>query len=286
MTVIIKNKIGAHLSIKGSLLNIFKEADDLNIKTIACFTGSNLRYNIDCDVDENMAAIFKKKMQDGEYQVFSHASYLINIANKEKKENYNKSVLTLRAELQRCHKLGITGVAFHPGSYEKKTEGLMSIAETINMILQEYTGNTHLYIESSAGQGNTLPASLEDIKTIINLIERPFKQKVGLVIDTCHLFAAGYDLASKQKIDDFLLKYDTLIGLKYVKLIHLNDSKKSLGSRLDRHETIGKGCIGLENILYFIMHPLIQKLPKILETPVDNYLEWKKELFDLTNLLA
>lgn len=267
------------------MLNIFKEADDLQIKTIACFTGSNLRYNFNTHFDVDVVEIFRKKIEKENYEVYSHACYLINIADINKVENYDKSIQALTTELTRCDLLGITGVAFHPGSNSNSQEGLRNIANTINDIFSRNIFNTELYLESCAGEGNKIPATLEETQMIFNNLAERVKHKVGIVVDTCHIFAAGYDLTSKIAIDRFLLNFDTIIGLEKIKLIHLNDSKKKCGSHLDRHETIGKGEIGLDNLMYFINHDRIKPIPKILETPVNNYLEWQSELSVIKNLL-
>jgi len=279
------NTVGCHLSIKGSLLNIFDEAIHLNINTIACFTGSNLRYNFNTYFDPEIINQFKKKINEENYTVYSHACYLINIADINKNDNYYKSVQTLTAELQRCDLLGIKGVAFHPGSNQNRHDGLLHIANTINTIYEHNSFDTKLYIESCAGEGNKIPSSLEEIQIIFNNLNENTKNEIGLVIDTCHIFASGYDLTSPHAINKFLLNFDSLIGLEKIKLIHLNDSKKPCGSKLDRHESLGKGHIGIDNIEYFIKHPAIKSISKILETPVSHYLDWQKELLLLENLL-
>lgn len=283
--MLIKNKIGCHLSIKNSLLNIFKEAEELEITTIACFTGSNLKYNNNINFNNKLIDIFKKKINNENYTVFSHASYLINIANKNKYDNYQKSILAIEAELIRCNLLNIKGIAFHPGSNENKNEGLRTIAESLNIILEKYEGTSELYIESSAGEGSKIPSQLEEIQYIINFLTENAKKKIGIVIDTCHIFAAGYDLNSENAIDSFLLKFENTIGIENIKLIHLNNSKKKCGSKIDRHESLTKGEIKISNIQYLLKNDYIRSIPKILETPVDNYIEWKDELFLLKNLL-
>ena len=283
--MIIKNNIGCHLSIKGSMLNIFKEAIDLNVKTIACFTGSNLRYNFNTFFDIEIINEFKRKILEENYTVYAHACYLINIADRNKFVNYNKSVQALFAELQRCSLLDIKGVAFHPGSNINREEGLLTIANTLNTIFELNTIRAELYIESCAGEGNKIPTFLEEIQIIFKNLSEITKKKVGVVVDTCHVFAAGYDLTSYSGVDNFLLNFDKTIGLEKIKLIHLNDSKKKCGSKLDKHEAIGKGAIGLSNIIYFLQNKHIKGISKILETPVDNYLDWQNELYLLNNLL-
>lgn len=280
-----ENHIGAHLSIKGSILNLFKEAEDLNINTVACFTGSNLRYTFNTDFDKNLVDIFKEKTKKGNYRIYSHACYLINIASKEKTDSYKKSIEAIQAELNRCSTLGILGAVIHPGSNPNRAEGLKNIADTINYIFETYTGSANLLLESSAGQGSTLPVTLEEISIIYNHLSQKSQEKTKLVIDTCHVHAAGYNLSTKESVEDFLNEFDKKVGLEKVALIHLNDSKKECGSKIDRHENIGKGTIGLEGFSTFLKDKRIIDLPKILETPVENYMDWKKDLETLESIL-
>ncbi len=282
--MLFENRIGCHLSIKGSVLNIFQEAKDLNIYSIACFTGSSLRYNFNVNFDANIILQFRKKISEG-YLVYSHACYLINIADESKKDNYNKSIQAILAEFKRCSLLGIKGIAFHPGSNENRYDGLLCIAKTINNIFENNDVDVELYIESSAGEGNKIPTFLHEIKIIFDNLSDNSKKMVGFVLDTCHIFAAGYDFSSKALLDNFLINFDKIVGIEKIKLIHLNDSKKECGSKLDRHETIGKGFIGIENIINLVNISDFNHIAKILETPVNNYLDWKSELSVLDNLL-
>jgi deoxyribonuclease-4 len=283
--ILFDHLIGTHLSIRGSYLNIFKEAADLDITVIACFTAPKLRYDLNEFISEEVISQFRSFLIT--YRVFSHAGYLINIANKDKKENYHRSMLALKAEIIRCQLLGITGIAFHPGSNEDEKKGLLSIIETINALESALSeGSVKLLIESSAGQGNTLPWSLEQLAYIFEGLKKEVKPFVGVVLDTCHLFAAGYDITTKHGVNDFFSHFDRMIGVENIQLIHLNDSKFLCGSRLDRHETLGKGKIGLEGLLSFITHQKLQKIPKILETPVDSYLDWIPELALLNERLS
>jgi deoxyribonuclease-4 len=277
--------VGTHLSIRGSYLNIFKEAADLDIRVIACFTAPKLRYDFNQIISEEIVLQFRSFLVS--YRVFSHAGYLINIANQDKKENYHRSILALEAEIIRCQQLGITGVAFHPGSNQDEEKGLLSIIETINgleSVLSE--GSVKLLIESSAGQGNTLPWSLEQLAYIFQGLKKEVKPFVGVVLDTCHLFAAGYDITTPSAVNNFFADFDRIVGVDNIQLIHLNDSKFPCGSRLDRHETLGKGKVGLDGLLSFITHQKIREVPKILETPVNTYLDWIPELILLNDRLS
>lgn len=182
--------------------------------------------------------------------------------------------------------MGILGAVIHPGSNPNRAEGLKNIANTINDIFETYTGPANLLLESSAGQGSTLPVTLEEINNIYNYLSQKSQEKTKLVIDTCHVHAAGYNLSTKESVEDFLNEFDKKVGLEKVALIHLNDSKKECGSKIDRHENIGKGTIGLEGFSTFLKDQRIIDLPKILETPVENYMDWKKDLETLDSILA
>jgi deoxyribonuclease-4 len=280
-----KNRIGAHLSIKGSMLNLFKEAETLNINTFACFTGPNLRYTLTTSFREEIICQFKEKIKEKNYQIFSHACYLINIANQQNQSSYSKSIDAIKAELDRCSLLGIMGAVIHPGSNKNRKDGLAIIIETINELFETYTNTAILLLESSAGQGSTLPVTIDDMSLIYNELTPKAKLKTKAVIDTCHVHAAGYDLSTKASVEKFLGEYDRIIGLDKVALIHLNDSKRECGSRIDRHENIGKGTIGLEGFSAFINDNRIKLIPKILETPVESYLDWRVDLDCLDRLL-
>lgn len=280
-----QNRIGAHLSIKGSMLNLFKEAEELDVNTFACFTGSNLRYTLTGSFEEKLIYEFKQKIKKEDYQIFSHACYLINIANKKNELSYNKSIEAIKAELNRCSILGIIGSVIHPGSNPNREEGIATIIESINDLFENYTNQAMLFLESSAGQGNTLPITIEEMYSIYRELTTKAKLKTKTVIDTCHIHAAGYDISTRASVEKFLDEYDRILGIDKVALIHLNDSKKECNSRVDRHENIGKGTIGLEGFFAFINDARIKPIPKILETPVKSYLDWKEDLTCLSQLL-
>lgn len=276
MNYLIDHNIGVHLPKRKVLSSFFDAANELDITTFACFTAPNLRYSFNTTFQNNELDMFLAKKAQKNYHIFSHAGYLINIADKNKTIIYENSVRALETEIDRCHTLGIQAIAFHPGSNINRKEGLHSIAETINTLSILDQGDTILCIESSAGQGNTLPTTFQEMAFLMKHISN--KRKVGFALDTCHLFAAGYDLSTKKNVDTNLSLFDSLIGLDHVIFLHLNDSLKPLGSHLDRHQTIGKGYIGIQGITAIILHEKIKKKPKILETPVNQYLDWKNEL--------
>lgn len=276
MNYLKKYCIGVHLSKRKNLEGFFLSAQELDINTFAFFTAPSLRYSYNTYFDDDEYERFINIRNSYQYKIFSHASYLINIADKSKTANYNNSVLALEAEILRCHKLGVSAIAFHPGSNVDRQLGIETIASTINSLSVLDRGDTILCIESSAGQGNTLPTSFQEMAMLDSMIFN--KRKVGFVLDSCHLFAAGYDLSRPDKVVENINLFDTLVGLDRLIFIHLNDAKKPCGSHLDRHETLGKGYIGKSGISALLLHEKIKSIPKILETPVDNYLDWRSEL--------
>jgi deoxyribonuclease-4 len=276
MNLLKKHAVGVHLSKQQKPELLFQAAEELGINVFACFTASPMRLNIASEIEKTHKEIFIKKKHEGGYRIFSHASYLINIADTEKNTIYENSIKSLTAEIDRCNELDIEAIAFHPGSNPNRIKGLETIAMTINNISSLNSSHTQLCIESSAGQGNTLPTTLEEMAYLDSLILN--KKKVGFVLDTCHLFAAGYDLSNPDSVLQIIENIEKTIGFSRIMFLHLNDSQHDVGSHRDRHETLAKGKIGLAGIEYFLRHPNITLLPKILETPVNAYHEWKPEL--------
>jgi deoxyribonuclease-4 len=268
--------VGAHLSRKGGLLEIFKQAKDLGITVASCFTGNKLAYDRNIEIDPELITAFHSYLRD--YQVFSHAGYLINLANKEKRENFQKSKKCLEAEIIRCQKLGIRGFALHPGSYPDRKEGIQNIAEAINSIEVVTRGSTTVCIELSAGQGSALPKTFEEAQDLYKLLSPAIRPFIRFAFDTCHIFAAGYDISTKKGVDKVLLEWDRVLGIETISLIHLNDSVFSCGSCRDRHQSLGKGLIGKEGMGAFIYDKRLAHIPKILETPMTHYLDWQKDL--------
>lgn len=276
---LLEHRIGAHLSAKGSVLNVFLEAKDLEIKTAACFTSPKLQYGIERKIPLEIATEFQKTCDTEKYTVYSHACYLSNIANNEKEDNYQKSILSVISELSRCESAGILGTVIHPGSNPKREKGLDTIILSIEKIFDQYYPlNTLLLLESSAGQGNTLPVTINEVSYILNSLSAKARKKCKIALDTCHLHSAGYNLADPLSVVEFISLLDEKLGIENIELIHLNDSQTPCNSRKDRHGNIGTGTIALEGMATFLNHPKIKPLPKILETPVNNHLEWKKDL--------
>jgi deoxyribonuclease-4 len=214
--------------------------------------------------------------------VVAHDSYLINIASKEK-ELLLKSRESLLFELTRAETLGLQYLVMHPGSNPDEKEGIKRIADSLNWVHGKSPKyKAKICLETTAGQGNTLGHRFEQIAEIIEGVNE--KKRMGVCYDTAHAFAAGYDMRAKKAYEETFKEFDKIIGLKRLRVIHLNDSKKDLGTRVDRHEHIGKGFIGLEAFNLLMNDPRLEKIPKILETPKQGDMD-KKNLKLLGNLV-
>ncbi|QKG81063.1 deoxyribonuclease IV [Tenuifilum thalassicum] len=269
--------IGAHVSAAGGVENAPLNASKIGATGFALFT-KNQRQWVAPPLTGKSIDAFKKNCDEFGYtpaQILPHDSYLINLGNPDK-EALEKSRNAFFDEMLRCQQLSLDRLNFHPGSHLKKIseeECLKLIAESINMALERTQGVTAV-IENTAGQGSNLGFTFEQIAFIIDLVED--KSRVGVCIDTCHAFAAGYDISTPEAFEKTFLHFDKVIGFKYLKGMHLNDSKKDLGSRVDRHENLGKGTLGLEPFQLIMSDSRFDGIPLILETPDDSL--WPKEI--------
>jgi deoxyribonuclease IV len=203
----------------------------------------------------------------GIYPVVSHASYLINLATTLPGLR-QQSVAAIGDELDRAEALGLFGVVLHPGCYTagSEAEGLRLIAEALLALLRERRrGRTMVLLEHTAGQGTSLGATFEQLASIISMMKG--HRRVGVCLDTCHLIASGYDLSSPEAHASTFARFGEIVGFERLKMFHLNDSKKPLGSRVDRHAHIGEGCLGLEPFRRILNDPRFRGLPMLLETP-------------------
>jgi deoxyribonuclease IV len=209
-------------------------------------------------------------------QIMPHDSYLINLGHPEEEEGLRKSRTAFLDEMQRCEKLGITMLNFHPGSHLKvlsEEDCLQRIAESVNLALQRTRGITAV-IENTAGQGSNMGYRFEHLARIIELIDD--KTRIGVCIDTCHSWVAGYDLVSEEGYHQVWNEFDQIVGFRYLKGIHLNDAKKERGSRVDRHAPIGEGMLGFNTFSRMMKDPRFDRMPIILETPVEE--KWPQEI--------
>ena len=271
---------GAHVSASGGVENAVKNAKDIGATAFALFT-KNQRQWIAPALTPSQIAIFKEAMAEAGFnasQILPHDSYLINLGHPDE-DGLQKSRESFFEEMQRCELLGLDRLNFHPGSHLKRIseEGsLERIAESINMALERTKGVTAV-LENTAGQGSNLGYKFEHLAYIIDRVED--KSRVGVCLDTCHTFAAGYDLRTKEACDATFAEFDRIIGFKYLRGMHLNDAMRPLGSRIDRHSPMGEGEIGIECFKYIASDPRFDNIPLILETPDEE--RWAQEIAQL-----
>lgn len=269
--------IGAHVSIAGGVENAPVNARKIGAKAFALFTKNQRQWSAAPLTPESIE-LFKQRCEEYGYEakhILPHDSYLINLGNPEK-EALEKSRAAFLDEMQRCEQLGLDRLNFHPGSSLKKVsdeECLRTIAESINITLDKTQGVCAV-IENTAGQGSNLGYSFEQIAYIIDRVED--KSRVGVCIDTCHAFAAGYDLKSESGFQETFEHFEEVIGFKYLKGMHLNDSKKGVGSHVDRHEDIGRGELGIAPFRMLMYDKRFDDLPLVLETPDED--RWAEEI--------
>jgi len=261
--------LGAHISIAGGPAQAIERGESIGCTAIQIFTKSNRRWSAKPLTQEEIQA-FKKAWKESNIQsVIAHAAYLINLGSPNP-ATVSKSAQALTDELIRCDQLGIPYLVLHPGSAGNTSEekALQQIANQLDIIFRSTPGTTKILLETMAGQGSNLGYHLEQIASIYQASQ--YKERLGVCLDTCHIFAAGYDVRTPSTYQAFWKRFDDLIGLDLLKAIHLNDSKKEFGSRADRHEHIGKGAIGLEAFRLLCTDSQFADIPKILETPKES----------------
>lgn len=265
-------RLGAHMSIAGGLPRAVDRAAASRCEALQIFTKSAGQWRARPLPADEIALFRRRVAETGIHPVVAHNSYLINLATAQP-ELRAQSIASLGEELDRAEALGLDGLVMHPGSYTSGTEadGLRLIADALARLLQQRPkGRTRILLEHTAGQGTNLGHRFEHLAEIIERLQST--PRVGVCLDTCHLLAAGYDICSAEGYERTFREFDRLVGLERIHAFHLNDSKKPCGSRVDRHEHIGKGCLGLEpfrmllNDRRFAGHPMLLETPK-LETP-------------------
>lgn len=260
--------IGAHVSASGGVSNAVTNAKEIGANAFALFTRNQRQWYPkpleDSEIEKFRSAVSEEGFQ-AKY-ILPHASYLINLGAPDP-ENLKKSRDAFLDEMKRCELLGLTLLNFHPGSHLKKIserDCLAQIAEGINIALQETKGVTAV-LENTAGQGTNLGYRFEHLAEIIDQVED--KNRVGICIDTAHTLAAGYDIRTEDGYYEIFNEIDKIVGLKYLRGIHLNDSLKELASRVDRHATIGDGVMGMTLFEVLMRDDRLEDIPIILETP-------------------
>lgn len=268
---------GAHVSASGGVENAPRNARDIGASAFALFTKNQRQWAAPALTEAQIEA-FRDACRECGYsaaQILPHDSYLINLGHPEA-EGLAKSRESFFGEMARCEALGLDRLNFHPGSHLKKIdeeESLRRVAESINMALDRTHGVTAV-IENTAGQGSNLGYSFEHLAYMIDRVED--KSRVGVCIDTCHAFAAGYDLATAEACERTFDEFDRTVGFGFLRGMHLNDAMKPLGSRVDRHAPLGEGSIGLDAFRYIARDSRFDGIPLILETPDEA--RWPEEI--------
>lgn len=269
--------VGAHVSISGGIENAPLNAAKIGAKAFAMFTRNQRQWKSKPLTGEAVSA-FKKNCEKFNYapsQILPHDSYLINIGCPGEL-NLKKSREAFTEELKRCEELGLNRLNFHPGSHLNlitSEECMKLIADSINSALDKTKGVTAV-LENTAGQGSNIGFTFEQLRFIIDNIED--KTRAGVCIDTCHTYAAGYDIKTKSGFEETFRKFDAIIGFSFLKGMHLNDTKKGLGSKVDRHENIGRGMLGEDPFRWIMNDRRFDDIPLIIETPDDSL--WAEEI--------
>ncbi len=275
--------IGAHVSTAGGIDQAPQRAKELGAKAFALFT-KNQRQWLAPPLDPKSCEAFMMNCAEAGITadfILPHDSYLINLGHPDS-DKLATSRTSFQQEMERCAQLGLRLLNFHPGSHLKQisTDQCLSlISESINLTLDQ-TSSVVAVIETTAGQGSNVGFEFEHLAAIIEGVED--KTRVGVCIDTCHIFAAGYELRNSNAYAATMATFDNIVGFSYLKGVHLNDSKKPLGSRVDRHECIGRGEIGLDAFRFLMTDPRFDDIPMVLETPENEH--WAEEI-ELLNAL-
>jgi deoxyribonuclease IV len=275
--------LGAHVSISGAIHMSVDRAVELGVHNIPDITRNPRGWTYTklkkAEVDE-----FRRKFEAAGFRVaMAHMPYLPNIASP-KKDIYEKSVRSLVAELERCGALGLELLVVHVGSHlgAGLEKGVEQVANAVNRAVEAVDNQVKVLLENMAGQRNSCGSRFEDIAEILSRVKNA--DRVGVCLDTCHIYAAGYDIRSEEAVEATISRLDKVVGLNRLWAVHLNDSKGALGSGLDRHEHIGMGNIGENGFKAFINHPAIRDKPMVIETPEDERGNYATDLAKLRKL--
>jgi deoxyribonuclease-4 len=257
--------VGAHVSIAGGTAEAAARAREISATGAQVFTKQANRW-AERDVDADEAARFREAMAATRVRwCCAHDSYLINLASPDPALRA-RSLESFRAELRRCHALGLDALVSHPGNFiDDRASGLARNADAISEALHAEVGSTRLLMELTAGQGTVLGSTFDEMARLLDGIDPGVRGRVGVCLDTAHVWAAGYDLVGDY--DGVMQRFDDALGLARLECLHLNDSKAALGSHLDRHELIGEGTIGIEPFRRIMTDPRLAAVPRIIETP-------------------
>jgi len=259
--------IGAHMSISGGLHKALLRGKELGCDTIQMFTKSNMQWKARDLTGKEIEQFKQTQGETGINPVVGHDTYLINLASPDK-ETHKKSVDSFTMELLRSDALGLPYLVMHPGAHMDKGEawGLKRIAASLNSVFKATRGTkVQVLLETTAGQGSNLGYRFEHLAQIMDMVDAP--ERIAVCYDTCHAFVAGYDIRTKKAYNATMREFDRIVGLKKLKVFHINDAKTDLGSRVDRHEHIGKGLLGRDAFRFVLTDARFKNAPKILETP-------------------
>lgn len=274
---------GAHVSAAGGVENAPENAKKIGATAFALFT-KNQKQWVAPSLTEKSINLFKERCEEYGFlpeNILPHDSYLINLGSPDP-EGLDKSRNAFINEMQRCEQLGLKKLNFHPGAHLNKIsvdDCVSVIATSINIALEK-TNGVIAVIENTAGQGSAIGHAFEHLAQIIDLVED--KTRVGVCIDTAHTLAAGYEIRNKADFNETFKRFDEIVGIKYLQGMHLNDSKKELGTRVDRHDSLGKGVMGLDTFSFIVNDNRFDNIPLILETPDDSI--WADEIKLLKSL--
>jgi len=263
-----KKRLGFHLSAAGGVYNAIDEAAELGINALQIFTKNSNRWSAP-PLKESDVSLFKEKWSAiNDLSITSHTGYLINLAGDG--ENLDKSILLMKDEILRAHQLGIKHLVLHPGNHKEKgiDEGIKLIAKHLDENFSEDGTDVVVLLETTAGQGSSVGHRFEHIRDIIAASK--FESRLGVCLDTCHIFAAGYDISTAEGYASTMDEFERIIGFDRLKLFHFNDSKKGSGSKVDRHEHIGLGVIGSTGLSLLLNDDRFDHIDYIMETPVDD----------------
>jgi deoxyribonuclease IV len=261
--------IGAHLSISKGLDDVFRQADELGCTTLQLFTKSGRQWHAKPLTDEEIAVFKAAHKAHNHMPLVAHASYLINIGSPDATLAH-KSTAALAQELERCEQLGIHYLVLHPGSHrDTDTESCLErVAHNLTTVLKKVPGSAMILLETMAGQGSTVGSNFEELGAILKKANH--NPRLGICLDTCHVFAAGYEITTPMGYVKMWHEFDAQIGRHALKVIHMNDSQKPLGSHVDRHCDIGTGAIGNAGFRLIMQDVTLAHIPKVLETPKES----------------
>jgi deoxyribonuclease-4 len=277
--------IGAHVPVTGGLFKAPQNGAAVGAEAIQIFTRNQMQWRSRPLEDAECGAFREALARSGVRVALAHGSYLVNLASPVS-DFLTRSRECFRAEMERCHALGIPYLVFHPGAHMGRgdTAGLAALAESLDWLLQRTEGLAVTpLIEVTAGQGSSLGHRFEHLAEVFDRVRAP--DRLGVCLDTCHLYAAGYDIATAQGYERTLSAFHHIVGLPKLKAVHLNDSKKGLGSRVDRHARAGEGVLGLEAFRRIVNDRRFRGIPLVVESP-GPLAEWKKEIGRIRGLVA